>query len=422
VTQKCSELSDWTVVEFSNSDSIAREVVYLKEDFKSDFITEEKAKAALLKKLVARLNDPEENDLQMTVLSGMATHIDALFSLSDREATVEIIVFFAYLELAKISPVIDGALVVQGTLLAPEFGPALCVVHYAADDEEDFHQLMVIPPWDMIIQKPEGDEESAGGEAGASDALTFLVPLELPDVVNHGDGMVQVTVYIDRFAHLPYDQMDDAFEMSPALFTSALKWTTRCLHHGHGDTEADDDAMDEAASPVRESRFNSTASLSDLDTDSGAISEFPSTAIMQIPTPQSMIVQEIVIVGDYDDLMAARAEGFTSACEVINTETGGVEEDQQHVWKFHVAVKYGPANGGGIEDIQFLKTPKSLGQVPELKGYTVFHDVDLTEVEDNVSVVTSSPYVVSYYTCNLLFRGTVFLLPGCQDWATSEIY
>jgi hypothetical protein len=336
----------------------------------------------------------------------MATHVDAVFSLVDREATIEITVYFVYLELPKISPVIDGALVVQGTLLSREYGPVLCVVNYAADDEEDFRHLVTIPPWDMIIQATERETGSAL-EDESEDHLNFIIPIELTDLIDMGDGQAQVLLYVEKIGAIPYDQMNDAFEVSPASYTVALKWTTRCICHAHDGQNEDDIA--------REVDITGAEGMNLLDMN---LAELSPSAIMDMPTPVNLVVKEVLVTNDFDDLIAAKADGYMNSCELINLETGEAEEDQEHLWKFHVLAKYGPANAGGLEDIQFVKVQKSLGHVPEVKGYTVLHDVDLTDVDDNVRVMR-------LFCCGIMISFSsfsVFMLLGGEVWTASEVH
>ena len=84
--------------------------------------------------------------------------------------------------------------------------------------------------------------------------------------------------------------------------------------------------------------------------------------------------------------LALQSEGYEVCCEQI-TDNGTIG-DQEHMWKFHICALYGPPEDGGLEDLVWLKTPKAIGTLPVLKGYTVFHDMDLTEMEDDVSICT----------------------------------
>ena len=55
----------------------------------------------------------------------------------------------------------------------------------------------------------------------------------------------------------------------------------------------------------------------------------------------------------------------------------GIERDTDHMWKFYIMAKYGPAEDGGLEDIEFITCPKNLGNVPVLDGFKVYSDDDL---------------------------------------------
>jgi hypothetical protein len=64
-----------------------------------------------------------------SLLSRFATHMDCVFNSKRDESSdmsLRVEVFCKYLELAGVGPVIDGDLVVQGTVLSPVFSPAIC--------------------------------------------------------------------------------------------------------------------------------------------------------------------------------------------------------------------------------------------------------------------------------------------------------
>ena len=306
----------------------------------------------------------------------MATHIDAVFLNEDREASLTISVYFVFLGLSQISPVIDGTGVVQGTLLTPDIGPVVCVVSFAADDEEDFRQVAVIPPWEMMIHAVEQPDD-VSASADDDNSMGFTIPLDLASF-QLGEGSVEINVYVDRIVSIPYSDIDSNFDLTVGLYTPALKWTTRSLSQADVEQEADNAPQPDVL--VVELPDEGSFADDDMPSEVPLVEEMSSSS-------SNLIVQEVRIAIDYDELMQARQDGFVVCCEQVDTFGGELAEEQEQLWKFHICTKLGPADLGGVEDVVFLKTQKSLGTLPTLKDYTVFHEIDLTEFEDDVSVI-----------------------------------
>ncbi len=126
-------------------------------------------------------------------------------------------------------------------------------------------------------------------------------------------------------------------------------------------------------------------------------------------------IKDIKVALDYDDLMQLQQDGYELTCELLTKD--GIQREVEQLWKFHIVALYsstamdeeekhssergserGSDRGGGgergragersgVEDVLWLKTPKSVGTLPTLKGYTIYHDADLTELEGDVSAV-----------------------------------
>jgi hypothetical protein len=106
-------------------------------------------------------------------LSRFATHADVVLGNGGEdgdEKTLRLEVFFKYLELPTVGPVIDGDLVVGGNCLSTELLPAVCRVDFAADHEESMVEAAVIAPWMMMYTASETPNEKNS---------EFAVPISL---------------------------------------------------------------------------------------------------------------------------------------------------------------------------------------------------------------------------------------------------
>lgn len=282
------------------------------------------------------------------------THIESLLSFEDGGNLLTVNLYNMYLELEKISPIIDGDLVVQGTVLNPNFGPSLCVIDFLGGNDDEPTEISRIPPWNMMYTPPqEGELES-----------TFAIPVTIAQ--EHRGGSIRVSVFVDEVARIPYGEEDPSVDLNTLARICALRYVTQAVEEL---TAFDAEFIDEAPQQGDDALFDD---FQPPETDA----EFADPS-------KILFIHSIKIALDYDDLMAHKADGYELHC--VNLTEEGTADDQDHMWKFHVLAKYGPAGEDGVEDIVWLSCPKGVGTLPVLRGYEVLHDYDLTDIDDAVS-------------------------------------
>jgi hypothetical protein len=338
-------------------------------------------------------------------ISRAATHFDVNFSNDEGVVSLTCFVFNVYLEIDEVTRIIEGDLVIQGAIYHPDYLPMLCIIQFQSDDENK-SQTIQIAPWEMIITPAEDSDSKP----------TFTITASLrADVIDVGGASIEI--FVEEKSQVPSSEVDD-FNYSPYNYIRALHYMTRSVlsnsyvggdnnNNNAAGAEQQMNEDDEDAGAGDDPRRRSL-SADMLGGESGDGETTPGQSLGNSPnvfvedanadndedvqalvdqgvrlTASDLIIQNVKIATDYDDLMSMQQEGYEVCCEQI-TEEGAIA-DQEHLWKFHICALYGSPEDGGIEDILWLKTPKSMGTLPILKGYTVFHETDLTEIEDDVS-------------------------------------
>jgi hypothetical protein len=322
------------------------------------------------------------------------THIDASFAVDNTTGVATMLLFSMFLELENISPCIDGDLVVQGVILSATRSPAICKISFSSDGDS-FVEVATVYPWQMMVTLA-SDPDGQG---------TFAIPVSLGSEFR--EGLVKVQVYVDEPSRVPYGEEDESYQgkLSEGL-TCALEYTTSAILGSTDFKQSREEISEEiqiaansaSLSGDREmsavggvgfhaSGEESTAALErDSEGAAGAITGSHSAphhaTSHSVPVQSRQIIHSIKIAIDYDELSSLRSEGYELCCVQL-TENGPVE-DQEHLWRFHVMVMYGPIEEGGLEDLVWLNCPKALGTLPVLRDYEILHDTDLTEPSDNV--------------------------------------
>ena len=273
-----------------------------------------------------------------------------------------------YLELEPIGPVISGDLVVEGVTLSC-YGPAMCCVEYAADHDESYSTISTIPPWAMMYTpSPSGDDE--GGSS-------FAIPIKVP--ANCCDGTIRIRIYVTHVEKIPYEDASDEFELDPTIYVCAIEIMKSTKDSddlaGNGDVDVD-------AEVGSASKSGSRTPINAMNVTNEGID--PSDAVdEELLVEDPVIVRKLHFVFDIDELEQLYSQNFElHILEVLSD--GIVKDDIPHNLKFYIAAEMGLASNGGVEDVSWVRTQKSTGNIPKLDGYEIILE-DLSNIDDDVS-------------------------------------
>lgn len=285
--------------------------------------------------------------------------------------------YYYYLDLENLGPIIEGDLVIQGTVLDEEIGPALCTISAAISENDDYQELQAIFPTKMIITPAEDENE----------LTKFLIPIHLENQhITHG---LRVNIYIQNRSLIKYD--DDAEEDSQYApdnrggLTLACSFAPSITAPSVGAISGDDQRAQESVPP----------SLSAND-----------SPFFEETDAEELILRNVKIATDFDDVISLQQEGYHLICSQLDS-SGRVLVDQDHMWKFHVLGDYGSAKQPGVEDILWIKCLKSLGTLPSVPFYHIMHDYDLSHPEDDVRITI----VIMFFTNLFSLCGIVRSIP-----------
>lgn len=323
---------------------------------------------------------PGKDDL----LAPVYTHFDAKITRdTDNNAILNLILFKRYLDLEEVGPLIDGDLVVQGTTTSQDFGPAICIIEFASDEDENFNTISTIYPWQMMFTASQSEGSTS----------TFAIPISVGS--NFQDGTVRVNVYADNTSNIPYNDQPESSESGEFSYTVnenmilALEFTTRATSSFNNTAIIAEDSV--------ANDFDSQEHAYYGDSNHSASREHGIT----------LVSKELKIAIDYDDVSAFMSEGYDLHC--LRLSEMGVEPDPESVWKFHILGKPIPMREAavvdeasttsdevvileGICDIQWLTAHKSLGELPKIEHYETLHDFDLSGFDDEHSVYLAVKY------------------------------
>jgi hypothetical protein len=268
------------------------------------------------------------------------------FSLnSDNEdnTLLRIKLLHKYIQLDPIGPVIDNRLVLQGSCITNDFGPALCRVQCAADHDEEFSDVALVYPWDMIFHRAEDSDE---GEE--ENRHTFIVPISLPGGV---DGTIRLILFVDHVSRIPYGgQSEEFMEATHDDFIPAVTFSRR---------------VSAAVESSADSRH----------------------------TPVHYFVENLCIIKSFEERDERETEGFEVHAIDIG-EQGATTTDPSN-WPFCIATlqtvkpKQESIDFVGVEDVIFA-TADSQGAPPDLPdGYDV-----LTEISQPDDIVSAQQIFV----------------------------
>ena len=148
----------------------------------------------------------------------------------DEDLRITLEVFYLYIELDPIGPMIDGSLVLSGTAISDKQAPAFCTIEYAANNH-DYKDIGLVAPWAFMLS------------SGAQKPLHFTIPISLPDEYKEVlVGMIRLIVYMDDVNVIPFDNESTKYDMVSAEETTAHQGyykggQSECLpgyrFHGH---------------------------------------------------------------------------------------------------------------------------------------------------------------------------------------------
>jgi hypothetical protein len=154
------------------------------------------------------------SSLSVTFVIRHATHI-AIWSNNEEDfSNINIRVLNRYLDLDPVGPVIDGTMVLQGSV-PDTHGPAVCKVEFAADHDENFTEISRIMPWEMIFNPGDGDDNPA----------TFAIPISLG--VEQQDGTLRIVVLVEETHKIPYGGETASFSAESSHLIPAILLMTR---------------------------------------------------------------------------------------------------------------------------------------------------------------------------------------------------
>lgn len=310
----------------------------------------------------------ESADNSHIFLSNVATHIEIRY----KNCSITAQIFNRYLELEPLGPIIGGDMVIQGlTLPVVAYGPALCVVEYAADHEEEFKVIHTIAPWQMMCTPPVGAEEG----------YTFAIPFSLNEECR--EGTIRVRIGAAPLDKIPFDDAQEDYNMQLENYVTAIEFTKSTREAEVGEpgepgilSEDIPEEMKEGRNPLETFNVEETATMAEQQAYVAAAEE-------SIAAKDIVVVKNLHVIMDLDEFEALHSQGHE--LHTMRFTTSGVNEDYPTNWKFYVTTEMGLASDGGVEDIKWLHTEKSMGNLPSLDGYKVILE-DLSNIDDDSSV------------------------------------
>jgi len=198
-------------------------------------------------------------------------------------------VFYLYIELDPIGPMIDGSLVLSGTAISDKQAPAFCTIEYAANNH-DYKEIGLVAPWAFMLS------------SGAQKPLHFTIPISLPD--EYKDvlvGMIRLIVYMDDVNVIPFDNESTQYDMVSAdkrrLLIKAI------MKEVSPSASQDTDFMDMPKTPHE---------LLDPPSDG----EF-AAGEANVASDEDRVVIDIKIATDYDDMLQFQNEGYEVFCTQV---------------------------------------------------------------------------------------------------------
>ena len=242
-----------------------------------------------------------------------------------------------YLLLDPVGPVIDGNMVLQGSVPG-SLSPVICIIEFAADHDESFRVIGRVMPWDMIFSTNDNSEEIDP---------TFVIPIALGE--DFTDGTVRISVLVADMTTVPYDEQVDSFNPDSESFIPALLFCNRV----RGDNSAD--------KPQGQS------------------------------DQQALVVVHACIASGQKEKELRESEGYEMSTVMISAD--GVSQADSSSWPFFIGAAYAPYSEGldCVEDVFFVQSDTK-GVIPQVPvGFEVIGDITQSD-----AAVLNSTYIFVY--------------------------
>lgn len=194
--------------------------------------------------------------------------------------------FYLYIELDPVGPMIEGSLVLSGTAISDKHAPAFCTIEYAANNH-DYKEIGLIAPWAFMLSP------------GAQKSLHFTIPISLPDEYKEVlVGMIRLIVYMDDVNVIPFDNESTQYDMVSAdkrrlLIKAIMKEISPSAVSSQG---IDLELMDP---PLPSDR------------------EFAAEEEANVVSNEDRVVVDIKVATDYDDMLQFQNEGYEVFCTQV---------------------------------------------------------------------------------------------------------
>lgn len=312
-----------------------------------EVLDEEKANENVLNNLIKQiesvLKDGGDSEDKSILLDELGTHISYINGI--------VTVYYKYINISEVGPMIDGSLAVEGSFIAGDYGPCSCTVQHSVVDEDSpvpkWNEVCRVEPWNMMMIPSENE----GG------VKKFMIPLQLsPD---YHSGVIRVKIFVDLMKNIPYEEVED-YSSNDTICAISFEKESKLGMKLQEDIEAEKNETDK---PTTEEVVTTESNSHD-----------------------NFVITEIKIATDYDEINAWQQEGYELQCLQIDNQGEICEQD--HLWKFFIMAKAEFYRDGlsGIEDVAWVKCLKSLGALPTLAGYDILTDFDLSNADQDYSV------------------------------------
>jgi hypothetical protein len=155
------------------------------------------------------------DEKQRTLFDAMGTHMQVSVSSSADSSSFscQVLVFFRYLGLDPLGPLIDGSLAISGAALHEDYSVSFCVVQHADQDTPaDFKVISSLAPSSMIITRPSAADAAEGTFA------KFTIPIAVPP--EYSTGTLNISLYADKLSEIPEEGSPQAEDWEAKLATT----------------------------------------------------------------------------------------------------------------------------------------------------------------------------------------------------------
>ena len=179
------------------------EVEFIKEKSETDIVPEGEEitiKEILENALVGQIKEGLEESLS-SAMTAVPTHIEIDWNTIEEgdetpKISAKIRLYNKYLNNEASGQFIGGDLVIQGQCSSSKYGPALCKVSFASDDEEEYKEITTIDPNAMMFTSAEGEDIPA----------TYAIPISIDSTLS---GTAKVEIFVAPVDKISYTVVVD---------------------------------------------------------------------------------------------------------------------------------------------------------------------------------------------------------------------